>query len=226
MLSRRSVVAATAAALAGLPRLSRAATTQLIEDWSGLPLGVRGVPAGWRPYATPGGHAAYDFTIVDDGGRRALEVKSHGDHSTIAKEATVDLTATPLLEWSWRVMAFPAGADLRRQATSDATGHLFVVWPRVPALLRSRLIGYVWDPIVPMNSVVTSRKTSTVTFLVVRSGADHSAWQTEQRDVTEDYRRIFGEEPRGPQAVALSIDTNDTRSPAATRFGLIRFRSR
>jgi hypothetical protein len=226
MLSRRSAVVLIAAAPLALPRLGRAATSQLIDDWSRLPLGVRGVPAGWRPYATPGGHAAYDFTIVDDGGRRALELKSHGDHSTIAKEATIDLTATPLLEWSWRVMAFPAGADLRRKETSDAAGHLLVVWPRVPALLRSRLIGYVWDPALPVNSVVASRKTGTVSFLVVRSGTDHSAWQTEQRDVAEDYRRIFREEPSSPRAVALSIDTNDTRSSAATRFGKILFRSR
>jgi hypothetical protein len=39
--------------------------------------------------------------------------------------------------------------------------------------------------------------------------------------VAADYRRIYGEAPPKPGAVALSIDTNDTRATAVTRFGQI-----
>jgi hypothetical protein len=60
--------------------------------------------------------------------------------------------------------------DLRSRATSDATGHVFAIWPRFPALVRSQLIGYVWDPVLPVGTVVPSRKTSTVSFIVVRRG--------------------------------------------------------
>jgi hypothetical protein len=34
---------------------------------------------------------------------------------------------------------------------------------------------------------------------------------------------VFGEAPDNPQALALSIDTNDTRSTAGTRFARIAF---
>jgi hypothetical protein len=43
--------------------------------------------------------------------------------------------------------------------------------------------------------------------------------------VAEDYRRIYGEEPEDAGAVALSIDTNDTRSTAEALFGAIAFRN-
>jgi hypothetical protein len=41
--------------------------------------------------------------------------------------------------------------------------------------------------------------------------------------VAADYRRIYGEPAPRPGAVALSIDTNDTRASAAARFGRIAF---
>lgn len=228
-VSRRTFILTLASLLADLsnPHRARAAVLSLVEDWSTQTVGAKGIPSGWRKYETPGGHPQYDFTIVDDGGRRALRLYSRDDHSTIAKEIDVKLAATPMLEWAWKVVRFPAGADLRAKATSDATGHIFVVWPRPPALLRSRLIGYVWDPGLPVGSIVKSRKTGTVTFVVVRSGQQGvGEWVLQRRNVAEDYQKIFGEKPPDPQAVALSIDTNDTRSEAEALFGRIAFQAK
>jgi hypothetical protein len=196
----------------------------IVEDWSLQALGKTGVPSGWRPYETLGGRPAYDFTVVEEAGRRALLLKSHDEHSTIAKEVRVDLRATPILEWTWRIMRLPEGADIRRRDTSDLTGHLFVVWPRFPGPLRSRLVGYVWDASAPAETMQRSRKTGAVTFFVTRSGtADLNRWLTERRNVYEDYRRAFGEYPESPSAVAISIDTNDSHSETEALLGRILF---
>ena len=211
-------------ALALRPGRALGAGPILVEDWSAPPVGTHGVPPGWSSYETPGGHPRYDFTVVDDGGRRGLELKSESEHSTIAKEVDVDLAATPVLEWAWRIVSHPAGADLTKRETSDATGHIYVVWPRFPAMLRSRLIGYVWDPSIPVGTLVKSQKTGTVTFVVARSGHQGlGQWSIERHDVAADYRRIYGEPAPKPGAVALSIDTNDTRATAVARFGRIGF---
>jgi Protein of unknown function (DUF3047) len=216
----------------GLPRAARAQAPYerveiaSVENWARHEVGAHGIPAGWRAYETIGGHPRYDFTIVEDDGHRALDMRSQGDHSTIARKLRISLKATPVLEWSWKIRQFPAGADIRRRETSDLAGHLFVVWPRQPAMLRSRLIGYVWDDKIPVNTIETSRKTGTVTFVVVRSGAaELGAWVTERRNVAHDFRKIYGEEPEDAGAVALSIDTNDTRSSAEALFGPIAFRN-
>jgi DUF3047 family protein len=199
----------------------------VVDDWRDAEVGATGVPAGWRPYETPGGHPAYHFTVVVDEGRRALRLDSRDDHSTIARQVRVDLAATPILRWEWKVTRLPEGADLRQKSTADATGHVFVIWPRFPALLRSRLIGYVWDATLPSGTFVKSAKTGLVTFVVMRSGTrDLGRWMTQERDVIEDYRTVYGEAPPGPGAVALSIDTNDTRSPAEALFGRIAFGDR
>ena len=213
------VVAATMTVTATVP-----AVDTVVEDWSTHAIGARGVPAGWKAYETPGGHPAYDLTITLDDGRRALRLRSHDDHSTIARPLTVDLEATPILEWSWKIVLLPTGADIRRRETSDLTAHLFVVWPRFPGPLRSRLIGYAWDPVVPAGAIEKSRKTGTTTFVIVRSGtAALDRWITERRNVRDDYRRIFGEVPDAPAVIALSIDTNDTRARAEGLIGRIAF---
>ena len=225
MVSRRTLLLSTAAILlAGPRRLALGQTRKVIEDWTGLPVGARGIPLGWKKFETFGGRANYDFTIVNDHGHRALDMKAAGDHSSIMKELRVDLGVSPVLLWQWRVVSLPRGADLRERATSDAAGHLFLAWPRFPPLLRSRLIGYVWDPDLPVGSIVMSRKTDTVRFFIVRSGEQGlGQWTGEARDVVADYRTAFGDLPPNPRAIALSIDTNDTQATAETLFGPIAF---
>jgi DUF3047 family protein len=225
MLARRTLLLWTAAALlAGSRRLALGQPPEVIEDWTGLSVGARGIPLGWKKFETFGGRANYDFTVVNDQGRRALDMKAAGDHSTIMREVRVDLATSPVLVWQWKVISLPRGADLRERATSDAAGHLFLAWPRFPALLRSRLIGYVWDHDLPIGSIVKSRKTDTVRFLIVRSGEQGlGQWTGEARDVVDDYRTVFGDLPPNPRALALSIDTNDTQATAETLFGPIAF---
>jgi hypothetical protein len=197
----------------------------IVEDWRTQPVGARGIPTGWEPYRTPGGQPQYDFTVVDVDGRRALHLESRGDRSTIARAVAVDLEGTPVLQWHWKMVQLPAGADVRRAHSSDSGPHVIVVWRRPPELIRSRVLAYVWDPILPPNTIQRSRKAPTVTFVVVRSGAGGlTQWLTERRDVRADYRRVYDEEPDAPRAIALSIDTNDTRAPSAGFVGPIAFR--
>jgi hypothetical protein len=101
------------------------------------------------------------------------------------------------------------------------------VWPRFPAMLRSRLVGYVWDPVIAPGTIVGSAKTSLVSFVVARSGPRGlGEWSVERHDVAADYQRVYGEPAPRPGAVALSIDTNDTRASAEARFGRIAFLGR
>ena len=231
-LTRRTFVAAAGVTAASMllsvtPRVAATAESTVVEDWRQRSPGARGIPSGWEAYSTPGGRPAYDFTVVTVDGRRALHLKSHGDRSTIARTVRVDLTSTPILEWSWKTVRLPDGADVRRAATSDLSAHLLVVWPRPPRLIRSRILAYAWDSTAPANTIERSQKTSTVTFVIVRSGsADLARWLTERRDVRADYRSVYGEEPEPVQAVALSIDTNDTRAPAEAFIGAISFQPR
>jgi hypothetical protein len=187
-LSRRALLLSAGLELLARGRAWGAGSRLLIEDWSGASAGTRGVPPGWQKYETLGGHPAYDFTVVDAGGGLALDMRSAAEHSTIGREVRVDLDATPILSWRWRMISLPQGAD----------------------------------PALPVGTVVPSSKTAMVTFIVVRQGAQGlGQWTDERRNVADDYRKLYGETPPPLPVIALSIDTNDTRSIAEAVFGRI-----
>jgi hypothetical protein len=203
-----------------------AADAVVIEDWAGVPAGTRGLPPGWEPQRW--GSPTYDFTVVADNGRHVVHLRSAGDSSTASKDirGKVRLKDTPVLEWRWKVVVLPRGADSRRRETDDQAAQLYVVWPRFPEALRSRVIGYVWDTTAPAGTIVQSQKTGTVTYVVVRSGAqDLGRWITERRNVREDFTRIYGEEPEDPAVISFGIDSDDVRGTAESFMGAILFRT-
>jgi hypothetical protein len=118
----------------------------------------------------------------------------------------VALRETPILEWTWKVTVLPKAGDVRRKETTDLAAQLYVVWPRVPAFLRSRIIGYVWDVAAPAGIIVPSQKTGTVTFVVVQSGsASLGTWVTERRNVYEDYAQTIATAPLEEKASGSTL---------------------
>ena len=96
--------------------------------------------------------------------------------------------------------------------------------PRFPSMFNSRLIGYVWDSSVPEGTVLQSRKSPQIHYIVIQSGRGKmNAWINEERDVYADYQMVFGEDPPKVGAFSLAIDTDDTRSKAESFFGRIVF---
>jgi hypothetical protein len=224
--SRNAFIGLVAVALLGLAMVASADRAVVIEDWTANRVGQRGIPSGWTGEGF-GRRADYDFTIEQAGEARVLHLKSNDEHSTIVRDITgkVRLKETPILEWTWKANILPTGGDVRRNESTDIAAQLYVIWPRFPALLRSRIIGYVWDATTPAATMVKSEKTGTVTFIVLRSGTkDLGKWLTERRNVAEDYRDIFGEFPENPTAITISIDSNDTHSTAESFIGPIFFR--
>jgi hypothetical protein len=223
MRSRSLVVVLAVLLLAGLA----AAAEVVIEDWKGYKVGTAGLPGQWK--AQSWGSPNYqNIRIVDDGGRPALYMKSVDDSSTINREikGKVHLNDTPILEWEWKSIVLPKGANSCKKATDDQTGQVFVLWPRFPQEVRSRIIGYVWDTTQPVGTICKSEKTGMVTYIVVRSGsADLNRWVTEQRNVVDDFKRVYGEAPDDPAVLSVAIDSNDTHSTAEAMYGTIRFKS-
>jgi hypothetical protein len=203
-----------------------AADLVVIEDWKNQKPDGKGIPEGWQGGQT-WGLPQYDMTIGEHEGQRVLHLRSKIESSTVSKDikGKIDLKETPVLEWSWKVVTLPRGADSRKKSTDDQAAQLYVAWPRFPQAVRSHIIGYIWDTSAPAGSFVKSQKTGMVTYVVVRSGpADVGKWLTERRNVADDYRKIYGEAPDGPGAISIAIDSDDTSSSAESFFGRILFK--
>ena len=224
-MRRRTVIGLVV--LLAVAGVATAADQVVIEDWTAYPVGTTGLPGDWKPqnWGTP--HYE-NLKIVEDEGRRALSMKSVNDSSTINKEikGKVHLKDTPMLEWQWKSIVLPKGANSCKKATDDQAGQIFIVWPRFPEAVRSRIIGYVWDTTQPAGTICRSEKMRTVTYIVVRSGStDLNKWITEKRNVVEDFEKVYGDAPDVPAVLSLSTDSNDTNSTSEAMVGTIRFKS-
>ena len=196
----------------------------VVEDWSKAQVGHKGAPPGWKTQNW--GSPKFEFEIVNTEQSRALHLVSNGDSSTIIKEVKVDCKDSPTLQWTWKVIELPKGADSRKKATDDQAAQISVTFPRFPSAVRSRIIDYVWDTTAPAGAIIKSQKTGLVTYVVVRSGeADLGKWLTESRNVCEDYKKIYCEEPEEKiEGLSIGIDSDDTRSRAEAFVGDILFR--
>ena len=202
------------------------ASEVVIDDWKSQTLGAKGIPEGWMGGQT-WGLPQHDMTIEENEGHRVLHLKSKIESSAVRKDlrGKIDLKATPVLEWTWKAVTLPKNGDCRKKTADDQAAQLYVVWPRFPEAVRSQIIGYIWDTTTPAGSIVKSEKTSTVTYVVVRSGtADLGKWITERRNLVEDYKKIYGGQPEGLGYISIAIDSDDTVSSAESFFGKILFR--
>ena len=202
-----------------------AAGDVVVEDWSKTSIGAKGIPPEWK--GQNWGSPAYDLMVVEDGGKRVLHLKSRNEGSTVLKDVKgkVNVKETPILEWTWKVTALPKGGNSCVKATDDQAVQVYVGWPRFPEAVRSRIIGYVWDTTAPAGTVCKSEKTGTVTYVVIRSGSTElGKWLTERRNVRDDFKKIYGEDPDNPGAVSISIDSNDTNSFSESFLGPILFK--
>ncbi len=182
------------------------------------------LPKGW---ALKVWHGKADVRLIRDYNRHAkvLRMRSEKASVSIYREVKLDLKKFPVLSWKWKVTKLPKGADARNVESDDQAAGIYVVFPRFPSFLNSRLIGYVWDTSAPEGSILRSRKNPMVHYIVVRSGMDNlGRWITDKRNVMDDYFRVFGSEAPDVGGIALMIDTDDTLSHAESYFARVEFK--
>ena len=114
-------------------------------------------------------------------------------------------------------MTLPTGGNACQKSTDDEAAQVYVAWLRSPEAVRSRIIGYVWDSTAPAGTICKSQKTSTVTYIVLRSGADElGKWITERRMSSKtSVRSMAKRRTTLPPSRSGSIRT--IRAPAPSR---------
>jgi hypothetical protein len=73
--------------------------------------------------------------------------------------------------------------------------------------------------------MIANAYTDRAMMFIVQGGAGElQQWVTEKRNVYEDYKKAFGEEPTMISGVAIMTDTDNTRESAVAWYGDIVFR--
>jgi len=188
-----------------------------------LPLGnfSAGDLSGWNPKIFKG---KTSYSLVVDGQKRVLKAHSRAAASGLYKEVKLDPRKFPVLRWSWKIEGTIPKGDGRTKEGDDYAARVYVVFPRT-LFWRTKAINYIWANKLPKEESLPNAFTSNAMMVAVESGDGKAGtWVTEERNVYEDYRKLFGEDPPDIGAVALMTDTDDTDGEATAYYGEITLR--
>jgi len=197
--------------------------TLMVDRFAGG-LDNKGIPVGWNLEKEPGSDSKISLGQEEDG--HFLRLLSVGDAFGLKKEMSFDIRKYPYLSWKWKAIRLPKGGDIRKRETDDQAGQIYVVFPKFPSMINSRSMGYIWDTQTPIGLAGTSTAYSKMKYVVLQSGpAKLNQWITETRNVYEDYKKFFEEDPPTVGTVLLYINTQHTKSLAECAYADIFFSS-
>jgi len=130
----------------------------------------------------------------------------------------------PYVHWSWQARTLTKGGDFRKKETDDQAAQLYLLFPRFPDKLNTRILSYLLENETPKGTSGTSTARSKLKCIVLRDKTDPlRTWHKESRNVYEDCKRLFKEEPPNLGSVALYINSQHTASDAEILYGPIYF---
>ena len=201
------------------------------------------LPPHWEPMIVLPSKPRTRSQLVRRDGTVALQAVADKSASGKVRRIRIDPLSHPTVAWRWRVSALIPSADKRRASAEDSPARLILSFHGDPAKLdfeaRTQLrfakalsgqalpyatLMYVWSNTVPVETVLDNPHTSRVKMIVVESGAGGvGQWRSYKRNVREDFRRAFGEEPWDVVAVGMMTDTDNTGQTAHSYYGDITF---
>jgi len=201
-------------------------------------------PDSWKPLTFDGIEAHTEYSLVEDDGTVVLKAESMGSASGLTREMTIDPVKYPIIEWRWKVENVLENSDATRKSGDDYPARIYIAFEydeskvgffekakyEAALLLHGKYphlsaINYIWENRIPVGTIVPNPYTSHVQMIVMESGPDKvGQWVTESRNIYEDYRKAFGEDPPMISGVAVMTDTDNTKESAVAWFGDIAFR--
>jgi len=158
----------------------------------------------------------------DDDGSHVLKAESRDAASGLIFKMKYSLRDYPILAWRWKVTNILDKGDETKKEGDDYPARVYVVFPHW-FFPKTKSINYIWANKLPKGQHVPNPFTGNAVMVAVQSGRGNvGRWISERRNVYEDYRRLFGEEPPMVGAIAIMTDTDNTGGSATAWYDDIR----
>ncbi len=172
--------------------------------------------AGWSEKSFKG---ETEYLVVEDAGQQVLQAKSQGAASGLVFETEYDPQDFPVLSWRWKVANTLVKGDSRTKAGDDYAARVYVVFPHW-FFPKTKTLNYIWANRLPQESVQTNAFLNNAIMISVESGSKNvGKWVSVRRNIIDDYRRAFGEDPPKIGAIAIMTDTDNTGESALAWYG-------
>jgi hypothetical protein len=231
-----------------LLNLSRNVSAQLqnvieVGKFSAAAVG-QALPDGWKPLIFKKIEKHTTYTLVKDNGIVVIRAVAEASASGLTREIKINSKEYPIVQWRWKVDNILKKGDVHKKEGDDYPARIYITFEYDPSKLSFfekakyktiklwygqypplAAINYIWESKAPAGTMVPNPYTDRVMMFVVESGADKlNQWVVEERNIYEDYKKAFGEEPPMISGVAIMTDTDNTGESATAYYGDILFK--
>lgn len=235
-------IAALMFAFAGLASANLAFGQVAITPFSSATPGGE-LPQPWKLVTVPKIQKHTRYSLVRDAETIVLLADADASMASVLHAVSFDPRQYPIIEWRWKITGLLRKADMTTKAGDDFPARIYVLFDydiaklpfsqRVKFRLARALYGgdiplaalcYVWDGKSARDTSAWSVYTDRVRLIVAESGAANvGRWVDMRRNVAEDFRAAFGEEPPPVSGIVIATDTDNTGESVAAYYGDIRF---
>ncbi|TRZ99791.1 MAG: DUF3047 domain-containing protein [Nitrospiraceae bacterium] len=202
------------------------------------------LPDGWKPLTFKKIERHTVYKVVKDGDVVAVKAVSEASSSGLTREIKINPKEYPIVQWRWKVANVLKKGDVTKKEGDDYPARIYITFEydagkvgffdkakyEAARLLYGQYpplgaINYIWESKAPKGTVAPNPFTEQVKMIVVESGAERlNQWVNEERNIYEDYKKAFGEEPSMISGVAIMTDTDNTGESATAYYGDIIFK--
>lgn len=207
--------------------------------------GIESLDQGWEPLEFPDIESHTRYELVTEDGRQVVKAETSNSASGLITMIRVEPAERPILRWRWKVSGVYDKGDARQKRGDDYPARIYVAfefepdkvgfWERtkrkaVEVLFDAQLPGnslnYIWANKLEAGSIVPNPFTDKTQMVAVNSGDGQAGeWVTVERNILEDYREAFGEEPPAIVGIGIMSDSDNTGASAEAWYGDIELKA-
>ncbi|WP_166252816.1 DUF3047 domain-containing protein [Marinobacter salicampi] len=199
---------------------------------------------GWEALEFPEIERHSSYELVTEDGVQVVKARTDDSASGLITMIRVEPAERPVLSWRWKVSGvYERGSALRKNG-DDYPARIYVAFEFEPdkagwfermkrkavsalfdAELPGKSLNYIWANRLEVGDIVQNPFSEATQMIAVNSGNEKAGtWVSVERNIVEDYRAAFGEEPPAIVGIGIMSDSDNTGASATAWYGDINLR--
>lgn len=160
--------------------------------------------------------STYKYRVLEEDGNKFLRYegqKAMHINYPLYNLPDINIYDTPILSWRMRIHSIPLGANEDDKDKNDVAASIYIVFDFGRVLFRKvpKSIRYTWSSTLPVGTELSKFYGNQKIVVVGTGNNKQGEWQLFERNIVEDYKRLFKDDPPSkPLALLILSDGNDT----------------
>lgn len=200
-------------------------------------------PSAWKPLTFKKIKQHTRYSLVADNGVVVVKALSNSSASGLIRKVEINPKIYPVVTWRWKVTKIYTNGDVTKKKGDDYPARIYITFKydpdkagffeKIKYETAKTLYGeyppiaalnYIWASNAHKGTIVPNPYTDQAMMIAVESGAQKlNNWVEEVRNIYQDYKKAYGEEPPLISGVAIMTDSDNTKESAVSFFGDITF---